>query len=1020
MRPLVLALRAFGPFAGEQRLDFSKLGDRRLFLITGPTGAGKTTLLDAICFALYGVTSGDEREGRGMRSDHARPDILTEVVFDFALGEKRYRLRRIPEQERLKKRGAGTTTQKADAGLWDRTAVRDGEEGAVLVSGWGKTTRAVEELIGFSSEQFRQVIMLPQGRFRELLTAGSGQREVILEKLFQTHLYADIQKALQERERELKGRFERLSLERRARLEAAGAEDETTLAEQILALKGRLKEIDDRLGPLREAERQAVGKLHGGRTLQERFEERVRAQRKESELAERSAAMAGKREHLERARRAAGLEDLHRQLETAREKARIDAASLAEAERVWQEADRAAERAARALAEESAREPERAALQRRIDELARHREGAWEISAARADLDKVLQSLQERERKQAAARERLEETRAALEAGRGRIQAAREAKAGVDGLRRAAEAAAERLRERNELEQARAGTRRLAAGREDARRKLAGAERALEEAREGLAQLRRVMLEEQAALLARELREGEPCPVCGAEHHPRPAVAAGEVPGREELAAAEKEVERAEQEWERARSALERCDRGLGLARQRVDTLVERLGEVAEASPAELEAAAAESRARLRETEIAAKALADLESRQAELAAQRDARRAALESLDAAVGELGQQRAAAEQALWDREKQVPGAWRDPGELERITAATQDALGAAREALERARHAEREAAATLSAAQAAREAAAKAARESAAGAAEAERQWRERAAACGFASEEAWQAARMEAAVRADLEQEIEAHHRDLEQARIRLTAAREAVADEKPPDLAALEAASREAGRAREEAEAERARLGARLEALEKTAERVGETVLALRGVEKAYGVAGRLAQVANGQNSARLSFQRFVLAALLDDVLIAASERLSKMSKGRFRLQRITGRGDRRLHGGLDLVVEDAYTGTARPVATLSGGEGFLAALALALGLAEVVEAYAGGVRLDTIFIDEGFGSLDPEALDLAVNTLLDLQERGRLVGIVSHVPELKERIDVRLEVASNRGASTARFVLP
>jgi DNA repair protein SbcC/Rad50 len=187
-----------------------------------------------------------------------------------------------------------------------------------------------------------------------------------------------------------------------------------------------------------------------------------------------------------------------------------------------------------------------------------------------------------------------------------------------------------------------------------------------------------------------------------------------------------------------------------------------------------------------------------------------------------------------------------------------------------------------------------------------------------------------------------------------------------------------------------------------------------------LESLEAHYAVTGRIADVANGRNHSGMTFQRFVLAALLDDVLIAASERLKLMSKGRFHLQRTTVRGDRRAAAGLDLEVYDTYTGTTRPVNTLSGGESFLASLALALGLADVVQAYAGGIRLDTIFVDEGFGSLDPEALDLAFRALVDLQHGGRLVGIISHVPELKERIDVRLEVTRTQRGSLASFVVP
>jgi hypothetical protein len=186
-----------------------------------------------------------------------------------------------------------------------------------------------------------------------------------------------------------------------------------------------------------------------------------------------------------------------------------------------------------------------------------------------------------------------------------------------------------------------------------------------------------------------------------------------------------------------------------------------------------------------------------------------------------------------------------------------------------------------------------------------------------------------------------------------------------------------------------------------------------------LQGHQARYSTVGRLAEVATGSNSLRITFQRFVLGTLLDDVLVAASERLKTMSRGRYLMQRCRDSADRRRAAGLDLEVEDFYTGQARPVSTLSGGEGFLAALSLALGLADVVQSYAGGIRLDTIFIDEGFGSLDDEALDDAMRALIDLRETGRLVGVISHVNDMKQQIDTRLEITKGKAGSAARFVL-
>ena len=231
-------------------------------------------------------------------------------------------------------------------------------------------------------------------------------------------------------------------------------------------------------------------------------------------------------------------------------------------------------------------------------------------------------------------------------------------------------------------------------------------------------------------------------------------------------------------------------------------------------------------------------------------------------------------------------------------------------------------------------------------------------------------------------------------------------------------DLPALEAAAAAAKGALEEALREDERLRKDLARLRGVLGQVRQVAERITALEAHFQVIGHLAQVASGDNPRRVSFARFVLGALLDHVLRNASQRLEKMSRGRFTLHRAAA-GDRRRQLGLDLVVEDTYTGVRRPVATLSGGESFQAALSLALSLADVVQRYAGGIRLDTVFVDEGFGSLDPDALDLALSALADLSGGNRLVGIISHVPELTGRIDARLEVTADRTGSSARFVV-
>jgi DNA repair protein SbcC/Rad50 len=261
MRPIRLTLHAFGPYADEQVLDFRQLANRSFFLLHGPTGAGKTTILDAMCFALYGETSGygrDARDPKHMRSDHADPSRSTEVRFDFALGTEIYRVIRRPEQERARRRGHGTTTERPQATLWQRTGLRnDIEEGSVLASQWGKVTQEIERLLGFRSEQFRQVVMLPQGQFRQLLLASSPERQEILETLFQTEIYRCIEEALKEAAKEIADGITDRQRRCNVILDQAVATEEDELVARLRETGGRLSEIQAHMEAMRRIEQEA-------------------------------------------------------------------------------------------------------------------------------------------------------------------------------------------------------------------------------------------------------------------------------------------------------------------------------------------------------------------------------------------------------------------------------------------------------------------------------------------------------------------------------------------------------------------------------------------------------------------------------------------------------------------------------------------------------------------------------------------------------------------------------------------
>lgn len=883
MRPIRLEITAFGPYAGTQVIDFRELADKRFFLIHGPTGAGKTSVLDAMTFALYGDTTGDDRTGREMRSAFADKDTLTRITFDFSIGADSYRVWRKPEQSRPKQRGDGETREKADAALWKRNACSDDEaEGELVASGIRDVDTKVTELLGFDCAQFRQVVVLPQGRFREVLSADVKTREAILRQLFRTDRFASITEYLKARRNEARREIEG-TLERRAgMLESAGVESheelDTRIAEESRSLEAARTQ-SDRLTAEATAARDA---LEAGRGVAGALAEAEAAARALQELGERSALVEGDRKRLESGRAALTVEPAYADRERTVQTATTTAATV--------ETIRARIPELKAAVDASCEVVEAARAAQ--DELAA-------IEKIRLEREEVLRTLADAQR---AARLRADAVRAtdAVEAAR-----ADEAEAATEAQAAAGEAAA--------VEAAwRAG---------------------------------------QAALLAAGLEEGAPCPVCGSLDHPGVALHAAPSVTEAELDAART----------RAQALRDAAQQAAAKVRERLDA-----------------ASAAEERLGRELVEYGAAAHADpdaLTEHAATLAASIEERAAALPK---SAGDL----AACESARDASREELVGA------EARLDAAVQAAVAAADEA------------------------------------AAARTAFADALAGAGIADEAAFLSMRLRPAQIAELEAVVSGHDRDLAAARDRDTRAKAAIATvQTAPDLPGLTAAYAAAEQAARTAGEAFAAIRERVRKLTDTAEAILRLEEQSAELSARFEMVARLANVADGDNELKLSLQRYVLGAYLDEVLAHASYRLQSMTSGRYRLQRSSAVGHRGRAAGLDLAVFDEQSASERPARTLSGGEGFLASLALALGLAEAVQAHAGGVKLETIFIDEGFGTLDPEALDMAITTLLELAgvaaEQGRLVGIISHVPELQQRIDARLQITPGEQGSSARFIV-
>ncbi|MFK3676608.1 AAA family ATPase [Microbacterium sp. NPDC090218] len=988
MRLHRLEVEGFGPFRSRQIVDFDAFADDGIFLIAGRTGAGKSSILDAVCFGLYGGVPRYDGGEKRLRSDHCEPDDPSEVVVEFSTPAGRFRVTRSPEYLRPAKRGGGMTKQAAAVAL-------DGWTDA----GWvGRAARAVdvgnelEEILQLTREQFLQVILLAQNRFSEFLLAGSRDRQALLRRLFGTQRFEDVQARFDERRR----RAEQ-ALGARLALVAARVDE----AERLVTTNESSSDPDDEAASPVDAPGETPSV---SRTIEERLEGLRRAKARADYRAERRAseqADAEKRSADADAALATTREEQRAQRERDRARAalaRLDAdAPLIDEARAELAAARAAEAlrstiaaAARAhaevidaaAAEESARS-DWDAFDITVDgdleawAAARTREsGSWErareLEEQAPALDAELQ----------AAAEAVEAATARLEAGETERSSLPAAAAALTSERDKTRRRADRAEDLRVAREA-ADARRVAA--REAERLLiaeATAERELNDAtavhaavQMTLARLRQRRTDGMAGELASSLHDDHPCPVCGSVEHPSPATHSDPV-SPDDIAEAESTRDAAAQRERELSAAASSLRAELAAVTARADG---RSIEQAETEYAEAEAAHTGSL-------DAAAELVALDARLQELVARVERLEAEKAEDTTALAQAREQHALLRQRSAEAHELIAGA---RGDFDTVAARLTDAatkIVAARGLADAIAEHRRRAQALVDA-EGERDAALAASTFADVDAAE--------QALRSAAAQEALDARIAQHAVQREKERAIlfDLELRTLPEEPIELGPAEDASAAARTTWTDAVDAAARAAGTAE--------RLGGLIESAAAEHVRTADDAAEFELLQNlADTIAGR------GANTRKMTLETFVLAAELEEIVDAANRRLHDMSTGRYQLQHSDALAARGAASGLGIVVFDAFTGQSRPPQSLSGGETFLTSLALALGLAEVVTARAGGIRLDTLFIDEGFGSLDGDTLDVAMRTLDELRQGGRTVGVISHVEAMQEQIPAQLTV--------------
>lgn len=878
MKPIQLVLSAFGPYVERTVIDFSALGEEGLFLIAGDTGAGKTTIFDAISFALYGEASGgkEKRKSKSFHSDYVSDQTETYVELTFRHRGETWWIRRNLEYQRpakKKKDGMETTTRQAAD-----AQMRNEDTGEEILR-MDDVNRRVRELLGLTQDQFTQTVMIAQGDFLKILTASSDDRKKLFRDLFQTNLYVDLQNRLQEKNRACAD--EQKALEQ-VILSAEGKIDpEAEFAEReiLLSYCGQIQHTDALcalLARLIEQEKAA--------------QEQARAQKKEA--ADQIGALIAAVTEGERVNRDFA--------DWESKRARLAALTAGQGEIDAQRAALAAARRAQQL------ETDEALMRRTRRDMDAQRAA---LSDAQAALEQAEKALPETETRMKEAESRGGEIHALLA----------QAKQMEDCLPVLGE------------------VERLKAALDTQKRELQRLTEASSRAQAAYTAAQNSYYLSQAGLLARELKAGQPCPVCGSTAHPCPAQITPETVTRQAL-------EQAAQRRETAEKAQSDAATRLAANRAALDEREDRLRA--------LKIGADETRQRLAaRIDAAHQAAAD---RQRAI----DAARSAYQALD-------KRKTAAQSAVDAAQKQL--------------AALEEDLRAQTEAFEQKR------------------------------------------AAHGFEDEASYRLAKRTNADIERLDREIRNYDEQKRTLAAQTHELEEKLSGRQRTDLTALQ--NRRAAALDRQAKAENAEKAmVRKLTLHESAEReIRQANAAIQKKRGKWQIIQELytccAGIAAGNPRAKLTFEAYVQQYYFRFVVAAANKRLTRLTDGMFTLRVMREAANRVSQSGLDLEVLDRSTGQARDVSTLSGGESFLASLALALGLSDAVQSQSGQIRMDAMFIDEGFGSLDENALRSSIDVLLELADGKRLIGIISHVQELEERIDKQIVVTKTPNGSTVRM---
>ena len=1036
-----LVISAFGPYADIQVLDFEKyLDDKNMFVITGNTGAGKTTIFDAINYALYGEASGSDREGKSLRSDFADPTTPTEVELWFSLRDKDYYIKRSPQYFRAKQKGEGFTESKptAEIKLKDKT-----------ISGPKEVTKLVEEILGITCDQFKQLVMIPQGEFKKLLNSDSDKKEEIFRKIFGTKIFSDIQQNIKNEANNLKKSIEIVQRDRENKIRSFTLRNDDEGLNNLINNKDLnisliLDKFNDSIKKDKEEEEELkikldkvnneINSISKNLTLAKETNKKLEDLKKYKDEFDNLSLLKdqykNKEEKLKLAKKAQTAlsfeekyEEKKRYLNKSKEALKISEENL-----IRYKED--LEKAELKFKEEVNKEPLKNQLNKKLDEIEKLKEKSLNYSNNKEKLELLKVQSKSISERITIINNSIEKNSNELKVLSDELESIAKLKEEVNKLKI------------NEINYISNGEKlnKLFVSLDKCRKEVSRHEKGSSfyekankdylDKKEVYEKLEDIFRRNVAGILAKDLKEGKPCPVCGSTNHPslahidvdsinEEAVKEAKLKSEEayntrekyyrELTKIKAEIDSLKNDYikplfveiynedniEDLNYSIEKVNNSIKVINEELNLLINKKTSMEKEISKEIE-----KNKRKKEIEIANENLtAELKDKNNELVIKE--------------GEFKSQEANLENII----KEFNGEIKTIDTLEKEELNINKELDNIKESYNKAEKYFNDVKTIFD-----KENGNKNSLEAMVKTSEEELNiavdnFKNKVIELGFEGYKDYSDSRLTEEEVDLLENSINQYNMKLSNSEKIYNISFEGCKDLKFVDVYSIEEELKIKNEDKIILEEKEKEIYLRVNQNGKILEDCKSFNKLIEADEKKYSNVGKLAKIINGDNPRKISFERYVLAAYFEDIITAANLRFSQMTCNRFVLLRKEELGDKRKGQGLDLQVFDNYTGKSRDVKTLSGGESFKASLSMALGLADVVQSYSGGIQLDTMFIDEGFGTLDPESLDAAIECLIELQGDGRVVGVISHVQELKDRIEVKLEVSSTNKGSKAEF---